>query len=169
MKIRSAVLLSSMWIAVAAQAGQRLEIGSKTPLQGSDAQAVLHALGVEDSDGNAPGKRQVQVKLRSEGGGSKLVIEVAGNSQLPADSAERIRQTFPALREAQITLQENAAPTPPAPPDPDQLQTPEQLAAYKKKLQDQLAAEGKKGTVEVTVTDGADGKKQVRVEVHAQQ
>jgi hypothetical protein len=158
-------ILSALCLSISSAAradAQRLQITTRESTNGPDAEAIVHAL-LPDLQRTS---QRVQVRLLNHNGASTLSIEVSG-AQLPADAAAQLKAMFPALRDAQIVLTHgDATNAPPLPPEPAELNTPEQIAAYKAKLQAQLVAEGKTGTVEVTVTN-VDGKRQVRVEVHA--
>ncbi len=141
--------LGLLLIAGAARAEQRLKIETAAKLQGADTKAIASSLTGEPEPGES--KRRLQVKLLDEGSGSKLEIAVSGEA-LPADSVERMRKMFPALRDAKIELREadaEASGLPLLPPEPSQLDTPELIAAFQARLQAQLEAEGKKGTVKV--------------------
>jgi phosphoribosylformylglycinamidine (FGAM) synthase PurS component len=139
---------------------QRLEISTKEGVTAPDAKAILHVL-LGDQEG---GQREVRL-LRTKTG-STLQIDVRG-ATLPADSADKLRAMFPALKDAQITLGagggDGQPPLPPLPP----LDGEKDPAKIKAMIEKRLAAEGKTGTVNVTVVE-KDGKKEIKVSVEAE-
>ncbi len=139
---------------------QRLEITTKEGVAAPDAKAILHVL-LGDQEG---GQREVRL-LRTKTG-STLQLDVRG-ATLPADSADKLRAMFPALKDAVITLGaaggDGLPPLPPLPP----LDGEKDPAKIKAMIEKRLAAEGKTGTVNVQVIE-QDGKKEIKVTVEAE-
>ncbi len=160
----SLALLSLVGLAGAARAetGQRLEITTSGDVKVPDAEAILSAL---LGDAHAAARHgRVEMRLHKLAAGSQLRLDVAGHS-LPGDAADKLRAMFPALRDAQITVSAIAFEQS-GPLEHGELNTPEQIEAFRRRVQAKLEAEGKHGTATVTVEKTADGKQQVRVELH---
>jgi hypothetical protein len=146
-------------------AGTRIEISVPAGTTAPDAKALVKAVMPADGQG---GQRQVRVSVENQNGAQTIRLDLWG--PVVADAAATLRQQFPALQGANINvsaLNEQSKATSMAVAVEGDPSDPETLAALKKRLEEQLAAEGKQGTVDVSVEEGPDGKKKVEVRVKA--
>jgi hypothetical protein len=106
------------------------------------------------------------VRIEKDGERTAVTVDVWGaDLPTPEELESNLRETFPELAAAEITVTPAADAAPPALPDVKKIEDPAQA---EKVIRDQLKAQGVEGAVDVKVVDGEDGERaiEVRVEQH---
>jgi hypothetical protein len=124
---------------------------------------VLEGIGRE-IEAMAQGVERAEIKVVRHGDGAVVEVRLVGTSLPGADFGEALRAKIPELADAAFGRSdfEPGAQVGPVTVEVDHGEDP---AAVEEKIRAQLAADGVEGDVDVTVSDGPDGQREVEVRV----